>query len=130
VPLLPEDAAFLRSRGYTHEVHEEGGMTCLVLKGVALPIGLSESVADVLIRFAPGYPDIAPDMWWVSPHLTTANGQTIPATESVESYLGRSWQRWSRHFEAGQWHVGIDRLQNFVVLLVAELRRAADSAAA
>lgn len=129
MPLLPEDAAFLDDRRIGHDVHEDGPMTCVILRGWPLPPGLDCSEADVLIRLPAGYPDVAPDMWWVDPPIRRASGEQIAATQSVESHVGRQWQRWSRHFASGQWQAGIDRLENFIGLLSAEFRRAAQGAA-
>jgi hypothetical protein len=130
MPLLPEDIEYLSERGLAYEVHEDGGMTCLILRQWAMPDGLSHALGDVLIRLHPGYPDIAPDMWWVDPPLRCADGAEIPATQSIEPYLGRQWQRWSRHFDAGQWKPGVDRLNSFLALLDGELRRTATGTAA
>lgn len=129
MPLLPEDVQYLAERGATYQVVEEGGMTCLLLPGWPLPGGLSATHADVLIRLAAGYPDIPPDMWWVDPPLRRADGDEIPATQSMEPHLARTWQRWSRHFNAGQWQPGIDRLSGFLALMDGEFRRAAGAAA-
>jgi hypothetical protein len=129
VPLLPEDAAFLSDRRIEHEVHEDGAMTCVILRGWTLPAGLDRAEADVLLRLPPGYPDVAPDMWWVDPPVCCASGEKIPATQSVEVHLGQQWQRWSRHFAAGQWQAGIDHLENFIALMSAEFRRSAQGAA-
>jgi hypothetical protein len=129
MPLLPEDAQYLNERNIAYSVLEEASMTCLVLAGWSLPAGLNESHTDVLIRLAPGYPDVPPDMWWVDPPLRTVAGTEIPATQSMELHLGRTWQRWSRHFNGGQWQPGIDRISGFLALMSGEFRRAAGSAA-
>ena len=127
--LLPEDAEYLGGRDLRFDVVDEGGMTCVVLSMWPLPAGLSSTAVDVLVRLAPGYPDIAPDMWWVDPPVRTAAGVTIANTESMEVHLGRQWQRWSRHFPSGQWQPGIDRLEGYLATITAEFQRAAQSAA-
>jgi Prokaryotic E2 family E len=66
-------------------------------------------------------------MWWFSPAVSIA-GQ-IPGTELTETYLGRSWQRWSRHFQPGQWQTGIDGIESFLALISCELDRWAKAAA-
>ena len=78
----------------------------------------------------PGYPDVAPDMWWFDPGIRLADGTAVPATELVEVYVGRQWQRWSRHFQAGQWQSGIDGLESFFALIRVELARCAPAVAA
>ena len=67
----------------------------------------------LLLRLPPGFPDATPDMFWVDPPLHTAEGATIPGTESIEQHAGRSWQRWSRHIQ-GQWRPGIDNLATYM----------------
>src|SRR5688500_1958061 len=97
------DSDFLASRGVPHEVRPEGGMVCVVFPGWSLPPGYDRANADLLVRLPSGYPDLPPDMWWFDPAVRLASGSSAPATEAVEAYLGRRWQRWSRHFKPGQW---------------------------
>lgn len=125
---LPQpDVEFLDSRGLAYTVSEEGGMTCVVFSNHKLPAGLNVASADLLIRLSPGFPDIPPDMWWFSPGVTRPDGQVIPATEVIEQHLGRSWQRWSRHLNASQWHSGIDNLQTFIAMINRELAKYAQA---
>jgi len=126
---LPQvDLAFLDQVGYSYHLTMEAGLTCLVLERWALPRGFNHSDADLLIRLNPGYPDVQPDMWWFDPPVTLANGHSLPATNVTEHHLGRSWQRWSRHFKPGQWQPGIDGLESFVALIRSTLERNAAGA--
>lgn len=121
---LPQgDVTCLAERGIEYSVTAEANMTCIVFPGYKLPPGYDRPVADLLLRLNPGFPDVPPDMWWFSPAIRLADGRTIPATELVESYLGRTWQRWSRHFNAGQWRSGIDSLESYLGLIRRELER-------
>lgn len=121
---LPDsDDTYLKERGTDYSVTTEGGMLCVVLKEFVLPDGYNNERSDLLIRLKPGYPDVPPDMWWFDPAIKLADGRTIKATESIEQCLGRSWQRWSRHFSAGQWLSGIDNLESFLALIRKELER-------
>ena len=118
---LPEpDSQYLTDRKISHQVVVDGGMACVVLLGWALPEGLSVRETDVLIRLSAGYPDVPPDMWWCDPGVRRRDGSEIPATQVIEPHLGRSWQRWSRHFAAGQWKSGIDGLESYLALMRAE----------
>ncbi|MBI2220396.1 MAG: hypothetical protein HYU53_04250 [Acidobacteria bacterium] len=121
--LPAEDRAYLEGRGQTYEVVPEANMICVVLPGFPLPPGYDRRESDLLLRLSPGYPDVPPDMWWFGPAVNLTNGQPIPATNCVEQHLGRSWQRWSRHFNGGQWKSGVDSLESFVALIRQELRR-------
>lgn len=122
--MLPaDDMTYLTERAISHSVASEANMTCVVLPDFALPPGFDRSQSDLLLRFNAGYPDVAPDMWWFDPAVKRADGQAIPATEVVEQHLGRTWQRWSRHFANGQWHSGIDGLESYLALIRKELGR-------
>ena len=119
---LPQsDIAYLNERGIVHEIALESGMTCIVLPQWPLPSGFDRTAADLLVRLSPGYPDVSPDMWWFSPSVHLANGEALAATKVVERYLGRRWQRWSRHFRSGQWQSGVDGLGSFLALIRQDL---------
>lgn len=105
-------------------------MLCVILTAWPLPPGLSAECVDLLIRLPTNYPDVRPDMWWVDPALRRADGTVIPATQVTEPHLGRTWQRWSRHFAQGQWQSGIDGLENYLALIRSEFLKAAGSVAA
>lgn len=125
--LPAEDRAYLEGRGHPYEVVPEANMICVVLPGFSLPRGYDRREADLLLRLSPGYPDVPPDMWWFAPAVSLTNGQPIPATNCVEQHLGRSWQRWSRHFNGGQWKSGVDSLESFLALIRQELKRYTDN---
>lgn len=120
--LPPGDEAFLNDKGVPFEVSQEGVTTCVLLPGWSLPAGYTESSSDLLLRLSAGYPDVPPDMWWFSPDLIRTDGQTIPATDLHEEHLGRTWQRWSRHFNGGQWLPGHDTLESFLALVSTDVR--------
>ena len=121
---LPEiDAVYLGERGIAHEIVVDSGMTCVVMPQWPLPRGFDRDKSDLLVRLSPGYPDVPPDMWWFSPRVRLANGEELRATSVVETHLGRSWQRWSRHFSGGQWQSGVDGLESFLALIRQNLER-------
>lgn len=124
---LPEpDREFLERSGIIYRlIDDDSGMLNVELVDFPLPPGLNATHACVLFRLSPGYPDVPPDMWWVIPHLTPVGGGVIPATEIIETYDGRSWQRWSRHLDPTVWRSGIDGLESYVRLLRTELGSAA-----
>ena len=117
------DRKHLLEKNIAHEIAVESGMTCVVFRRWRLPTGLDRDATDLLLRLRPGYPDIPPDMWWFSPAVHLANGSPLPSTNVVEWYLGRQWQRWSRHFTNGQWRSGIDGLASFLALIREDLAR-------
>jgi hypothetical protein len=128
LPVL--DQQYLADRQIPNQVVVEGGMVSVLLPGWPLPAGLSVAQTDVLLRLAAGYPDIPPDMWWVDPEILRADRTVIPATQVREPYFGRTWQRWSRHFHAGQWQSGVDGLESYLALMRAEFALAGRACAA
>ena len=124
--MLPgSDTAFLNERSLTHTTTVEAGLLCVIVPKWRLPPGYSVQQADVLVRLPAGYPDVPPDMWWFDPSVVRADGQQIPATNVIERYLGRDWQRWSRHLRPDQWRSGVDGLGSFFTLIREELLRRA-----
>jgi hypothetical protein len=128
--LPPIDHEYLQARAPGHAVSLDGGMIAIVIPSFPLPNGFAGTAADLLLRLAPGYPDMQPDMWWFAPAILRADGHVIAATELQEVYLGRTWQRWSRHLNPGQWRSGIDSLESFLALVRKELEAAARARAA
>lgn len=128
--LPTDDSTYLADRGLAYQVSHEDGMTCVLLTQWPLPSGFDRPSADLLLRLSPGYPDVQPDMWWFDPPVHLASGQPLPATEVVEQHLGRTWQRWSRHFNGGQWQSGVDGLESYLALIRRELERSAAAGAA
>lgn len=123
------DAKYLADRDIKYEVTVESGMICVLFPAYRLPQGLVPAHSDLLLRLNPGYPDVPPDMWWFGNPVRRASGAAIPATDQTESYLGRQWQRWSRHLTPGQWRTGIDNLESFLALIRMELERTGAAAA-
>ncbi len=128
--MLPAgDHSYLEGRGAPYSVSSEANMTCVVIQGFPLPCGYDRSSSDLLLRLAPGYPDVPPDMWWFDPPVRLNDGRSAPSADLMEHYLGRTWQRWSRHLPPGQWMSGIDSLESFLALIRKELERCSEATA-
>jgi len=125
VSLPQADLDYLVDRAIAHEVTVNGSMVCVVLRGYPIPPGYDRSQSDLLLRLSAGYPDVPPDMWWFDPPVRLPGGSSVQATEQIESHLGRSWQRWSRHLNPGQWQSGVDCLETFLALIRKELANCA-----
>ena len=127
---LPDrDIEFLTERNIPYQLVDESGMQCLVLAAWTLPAGYTQGSADLLIRLPPGYPDAPPDMWWFAPAVSRPDSFLIEATQVTETYLGRNWQRWSRHLDPTHWFSGTDGLESYLSLVWRETRRTAQVAA-
>jgi hypothetical protein len=120
--MLPAiDLEYLQAKAPSHQVANEGNVICILIPSYGLPKGFNRESSDLLLRLAPGYPDVPPDMWWFDPPVQRTDGALIKATEAREGHLGRQWQRWSRHLQPGQWRSGVDSLQSFFALIRKEL---------
>ena len=96
----------------------------VVVRGFPIPAGLEPRTSDLLLLLPPGFPDAAPDMFWLDPPVVGAGGSVVPGTEAREQRLGCVRQRWSRHI-GGQWRPGVDNLGTYL----AYVRRCLDQAA-
>jgi hypothetical protein len=123
--LPPIDQSHLDERAPGSTVTADSGMICVVIPDFGLAAGFTQTKADLLLRLSPGYPDVPPDMWWFNPAVRRTDGRPIAATESQEAYLGRTWQRWSRHLNPGQWRAGVDSIESYLALVRKELELAA-----
>ncbi|WP_134601760.1 multiubiquitin domain-containing protein, partial [Pseudomonas aeruginosa] len=112
---LPEaDQRYLSSHGVAFEMVSDGAHTGVIFKQLPLPSGkLNHATADVLVLLPPGYPDVAPDMFYCDPWLTLQSvGRYPTCADQAHAFQGRSWQRWSRHNTA--WRPGIDGLHTML----------------
>jgi len=116
--LPPNDRAYLEGKGYAFDEVVEGGMLCVVVRSYPLPNGYQPDVTDLLLRLPPGYPDVAPDMFWCNPPVKLISTGTYPqAADLMEQHLGRTWQRFSRHLAPGVWRSGTDHLDSYLSLI-------------
>ncbi|MGE5282002.1 MAG: E2/UBC family protein [Chloroflexota bacterium] len=116
--LAPTDKEHLDQLGLDYEVIQEGGLICVVIKGWALPPGYQPDKVDLLLRLPMGFPDAQPDMYWCDPPVrVAATGSYPPAAEQMEHYVGRTWQRFSRHLSGGAWQAGRDDLGSYLALI-------------
>lgn len=111
--IRPEDEQYLTSLNLEFAVEEDALGTHVIIRNYVLPEGLAPRMADLLVTLPPGFPDAAPDMFWLTPNVTKASGAAVAGTEAVHTRGDRSWQRWSRHI-GSQWRAGIDDLRSYV----------------
>ena len=100
--------AYVQSRGHDVVAVEENGQKGIVFRNFLLPPGRFErATADILIFLPSGYPDAAPDMFYADPWLRlTPSGQCPRAADVSAAFVGKDWQRWSRHNTS--WRPGVD----------------------
>lgn len=119
------DRAYLAEKGIAYEEKQDGAVKGVILKGRRLPDGRFDSAAaDILIQLPPGYPDVAPDMFYLLPWVKLRQGGRYPNAANVaQSFAGQSWQRWSRH--NSEWRPGIDGIWTMIKRVEDALEKAA-----
>ena len=118
------DEAYLQSKGFNFELTTDQGQICLVLKGYPLPQGYDPATTDLMLRLPPGFPDAQPDMFWCNPPIRLVSTGNYPqAADLMETYIGKTWQRFSRHLTGGVWKPGVDGLGSYLTLIRSELER-------
>jgi hypothetical protein len=127
--LTQHDDDYLKRLGLPYEVQVDGGMVCVTIRGWPVPHGYEPDETDLLLRLPPGFPDVQPDMYWCDPPVRYAGGGGFPpAADLMETYLGKTWQRFSRHLPAGAWIPGRDSLESYLALIRRNLQNEAPAA--
>ena len=102
--------------------HEAGGWSSLVISDYPLPANFTPNRVKLLVKLPPGFPDAAPDMFWVRPAVRTADG-CLPRSTCNERLLGKEWQRFSWHLAPGAWKPGVSTLRDFLRCVAARFLR-------
>lgn len=121
--LSEEDLAYLERKAYRFEASREGNVIILVINDYPLPTAYRPTRVDLLLRLPVNFPVVPADMFWTSPVVTRADGAAPQNTESRETHLARTWQRWSRHTDAAQWRANPQSLQSFLGMIQGELAK-------
>lgn len=121
--LREQDQEFLDSTGLAYTVSVDAGFANIIITEFSTAPGLTPEKVDLLLRLPFGFPDAAPDMFWLAPTVSAVGGAQVPGAEVAETYAERSWQRWSRHI-AQQWRPGIDNLETYLAYVRRCLRQA------
>lgn len=121
--LLPEpDVEYLKGKEFQYRAVQDSGVVALSLFEFRLPSHYEPSVCELMVRLPAGYPGGNPDMFWTIPTIAKSKGGSPQAADVFEEYLGRRWQRWSRHYEGG-WRPGIDGLASYLAAINRELAK-------
>jgi hypothetical protein len=125
---LPEEDVKFLDQEYERpwEAIVDGSQWVLV-HDFPVPPGYNHAKVTAAIRIETGYPATPLDMVYFFPALSRRDGQTIKATEAMQSLDGKSYQRWSRHRTwKNPWKVGQDSLASHVFLIEDWLEREFD----
>lgn len=106
---LDADLALLRERCGGVECIDDGPRRLVIARGQELPAHWNRRNTDILLQVPQGYPLAALDMFWVTPGLALADGRQPQNADQLETYAGRTWQRFSWHYPPGhRWNPATD----------------------
>lgn len=122
--LPEEDQEYLVSKGVVYEEVEENGVKGLILREYTLPDDRYDAKqVDILIQLPSGYPDVAPDMFYLLPWVRLASNNEYPSrADQPCSFNGQTWQRWSRH--NNEWRPGVDTIRTVIKRIENALEKA------
>lgn len=89
------------------------GWTFAIHSAFELPDAYLPRVVRLLVKLPPTFPEAAPDMFYVTPVVRTANGAT-PVGATPTTILGESWQQFSWHLKPGAWQPGISDFREYM----------------
>lgn len=118
-PLPDEDVEFLRGN-YSNAWEQvgEADKRGLVISNYRLPCGYAPDKTELMLLIPANYPTAGIDMFYFSPSVARADGQSIDAL-SDEFHFGQQWQRWSRHYE---WRPGEDCIATHIAYVGNQLK--------
>ena len=116
------DKTLLDELGLTYSVFDDpqpnGTWTDIIISGYQLPSGFDHVAVDMLVRLPPGFPDAAPDNFWIAPPIRIARTRAFPRNaDRTENRHDRTWQFFSRHLSATPWRPGIDDLRSWLNII-------------
>lgn len=114
--LPEEDADYLNALGLTWETVNESNLLWVLIHDYTLPAGYQVSTCSVALQIPPSYPAAEIDMAYFHPPLTKQSGRAISAI-SPQVITGKTFQRWSRHRQPGEWKPGIDCIGTHLLLV-------------
>lgn len=94
------------------EAHEEATVVDLIFRNFPTSAHYSLPTTTILLRVPKSYPDAGLDMFWTDVELALANGGVPQGAGAIESYMGRSWRRFSWHH--GSWNPNVHNLHTYL----------------
>ena len=118
---LLEEVRRFRDQGHEVEAIEADGFANLVFHSYRLPGSLSKATTDLVVKIPLSYPNGRPDMFWTDTDVLLRDGRVPRSADSIETFLGRQWRRFSWHPQA--WNPGVDNVSTFLEFVNDRLRR-------
>lgn len=96
--LPEEDEDYLNALGLSWETLSQSAVNWLLIHDFPVPSGYSHALTTLAVRIEAAYPPGKLDMAYFYPPLSRSDGKGINNL-SPEQIDGKSFQRWSRHYE-------------------------------
>ncbi|HYD78943.1 MAG TPA: E2/UBC family protein [Paucimonas sp.] len=114
--ILEQQLNALQAEFPTARLEQAGGSCYVVVPDFLLPEGFTPNRVSLLFILPNGFPMAAPDMFWVEPCVSLADGREPEGASQHEQHLGQTWQRFSWHYTHGQaaWRIGHSSLTTHV----------------
>jgi len=124
--ILAEELESLVTSAYRVEVAEADGFTNVMIHDYPLPPSYNKQATTLLLRLPVSYPNGNPDMFWTEEDVLTTDGRIPSGADSVETYLGRRWRRFSWHPQG--WNPGSGSMRMYLEFVDSGLAKAAKKA--
>lgn len=121
---LGADLQKLRDEGWEVAARREppeGNQIFVTFEKYPLPPGWSKKETRLLLITDISYPNSKMDMFWVDPDLRL-DGERIPqAGGTIETHVGKQWQRFSWHVQ--KWNPAVDNVITYLGTVDARLKQ-------
>ncbi len=119
-PRLERELAELKG-AYSLEVAADDSFVNIIVGQFPLGPAYKPASSDLLVKVPLTYPDAGPDMFWVEPSVTLADGRVPQNAESIEPHAGKSWRRFSWHHS--RWNSVTDNMTGYLEFIRSRLRQ-------
>ncbi len=103
------------SKSHKIEVVEDHDFVNLIISDFPTGPDYNRPTTTLLLRIPRPYPDAGPDMFWTDIDLTLVDGAVPTAGDSIETYIGRPWRRFSWHH--GHWNGNTDNIATYLTFV-------------
>lgn len=126
VQLLPQNEVnYLLDQGMTFHLvpnPENPAEKFLIIDNFDLGEHYAPRQVRLLVKIPQGFPVAEMDMFWVQPAVQKVTGE-VPQCTLMETYMGSTWQRFSRHRDPNTWNPVLGGLRCHFAFIKEALRK-------
>ena len=123
-PQLEADIKVLREQGFDVSACRDSAndnRIFIVFEEYPLPLGWNKKETHLLLITDVSYPNSKLDMFWVGPDLLLDGNKIPQAGDTIETYMDKSWRRFSWHVQ--KWNPAIDNVRSYLDTVDARLKQ-------